>query len=92
MKTILGDKPEVPDPCQINLFDFCTDKSEPDRSMLSEVCSQTIDVMIRSPTCEQPVEPKNGKNLNFNQKVLASSLHRKSRELVKKSIEILNEE
>ena len=92
MKTILGDKPEVPDPCQINLFDFCTDKSEPDSTLVPEVSSQTIDAMIRSPTCEQPVDPENGKNLNFNQKVLASSLHRKSRELVRKSIEILNEE
>ena len=87
--------PETPDPVQLELFDTISNSGpEPKPQTAKPADSLSNDLHIRSPTEDLPVTPENGRNFELNeaQKSFASSLHGKSRELVKKSIEIKNSE
>ena len=87
MKTIIGERPEVPQPAQLNLFEERA-HVEPAKNSTDSTgipSSNDNDLRIRSPTIEVPIVMKD--ELNESSQLLASSLHRKSRELVKKSRE-----
>ena len=87
MKTIIGERPEVPRPAQLNLFEepvhVETVKNSTDSTV--SVTTNDDDLRIRSPTGGAPIVTKD--LLNESSQLLASSLLRKSRELVKKSRE-----
>jgi hypothetical protein len=86
--------PETPDPTQLDLFGTGLKETETANcSPDSANDSQQNEVLIRSPTGDQ-VYSENGKifELNEVQKGFASSLHRKSRELVSNSIKLRKEE
>ncbi|MEI7723450.1 MAG: hypothetical protein WCK09_00240 [Bacteroidota bacterium] len=81
---IISKGPELPDPSQLDLFAIGAQEADPVKnSTVSAESSQANEPLIRSPTFNAQVTPENGKNFDH-----ASSLHRKSRELVKKSYEM----
>lgn len=87
--------PEIPDPTQLDLFAAPTSSDETvNCSPDSATQEQVNEVLIRSPTARETVYSENGKysELTDSQKQIASSLLRKSRELVSKSIELRKQE
>ena len=87
--------PETPDPTQLDLFHLdCRNAETQKHSADSAIFSLSNEPLIRSPTDDgYQVQPENGKKfeLNETQRSFASSLHRKSRELVQKSRDKQNE-
>lgn len=83
--------PEIPDPTQLNLFDFGAHETEPVQHSTDSVESIRLnETMIRSPTEETEVFQLivvRKFELNESQKELAGALHRKSRALCQSSIE-----
>jgi hypothetical protein len=86
---IIEHGPEIPDPTQLDLFDFGA--QEPvtvQNSTDSGEGSQTNETMIRSPTSASDlITSETERKFNQAQIILAGSLHRMSRELVQKSKE-----
>lgn len=87
IESVTASGPECPDPAQLTLFeagsreiDAITDSLSNDQTVLPD------NLHNRSPTFSAD-QTQSKSVFNKEQQVLASSLHRKSRELVKKSIE-----
>ena len=87
MKTIIGERPEVPQPAQLNLFEerAHVEPAKNSTDSTGSPSSNDNDLRIRSPTGEVPIPLKNV--LFGTSQILVCSLLRKSRELVKKSRE-----
>ena len=83
MNNIIPNGPEIPDPTQLDLFGIAPQETGPNDSAVS-VESSKPDVMIRSPTEDDSFISENGKKFDMNESS-ASSLYRKSRELVLKA-------
>ena len=83
MTNIVSTAPEIPAATQLDLFGIDPQETEPIDSAVS-VESTRPDVMIRSPTQGEEFKSENGKKFDLNESN-ASSLYRKSRELVIKS-------
>ena len=92
MNSIIQSGPDIPDPTQLTLFDTeVKDAETVQNSTDSAHYSLSTEPLIRSPTYpDEMVLLENGKKFELNhfQKILAGSLLRKSRELVRRSKEI----
>ena len=92
MNSIIQSGPDIPDPTQLTLFDTeVKDAETVQNSTDSANYSLSTEPLILSPTYpDEMVLLENGKKFELNhfQKMLAGSLLRKSRELVRRSKEI----